>query len=115
MPVVSCVVVYTITRGNVGGLGRSQELLQLAGPCHLLANVAAAHEFALDIQLRDGRPGTVSLDGITQAGVVELVQNIDHLQGCRGCSGMSKLVPEAQGAAGVRGPGGAGVWAQGAK
>jgi hypothetical protein len=47
---------------------------------HLLGNVGAAHKLAAHVQLRNGRPLAVGLDGLAQAWVVILIEHVDHLE-----------------------------------
>src|SRR5579883_571454 len=68
-----------------------QQLDQLTGLEHLANNIAAADEFALHIELRDGRPVGEFLDPLAQARVAqhvdaferdaEMVQQLDHGSG----------------------------------
>src|SRR5262249_28364793 len=55
-----------------GGL-LGEQLLQLPGLVHLAHDVAAADEFAVDVELRNGRPVGVVLDPLPDAGVGEHV------------------------------------------
>src|SRR5215472_8937001 len=48
--------------------------LQFAGLEHLADDVAAADEFALDVELRNGRPVRVRLDALAQVVVLEHVE-----------------------------------------
>ncbi len=54
----------------------SQRLLQLAGFEHLLHDVAAAHEFAIHVQLRDRRPARELLDALSHVGIREHVEGL---------------------------------------
>src|SRR5882724_277452 len=53
------------------------ELAELAGLVHLADDVAAAHEFALDVELRDGRPLAEFLDALTQFRVDQDVDAVE--------------------------------------
>ena len=52
-------------------------------PCgvHLLHDVAAAEELAVDVELRDGRPARVLLDAVANGGIGE---HVDRLEGDAG-------------------------------
>jgi len=68
-----------------------KELLQFAGLEHLADDVAAADEFALDVELRNGRPIGVGLDAVPQVGGLkdieplvadaDVIENLHHLPG----------------------------------
>src|SRR5579862_645260 len=69
---------YFPVRFRSGGLAHRdafflQRLLQFAGLEHFSNNVAAADEFALDVELRDRRPVRIGLDAVAQ---VFRLQNI---------------------------------------
>jgi len=51
-----------------------EQLLQLAGLVHLPHDVAAADEFAVDVELRDRRPVRVILDALAQLLVLQDVE-----------------------------------------
>src|SRR5262249_51999777 len=51
-----------------------QQALQLAGLEHLAHDIAAADEFALDVELRNGRPVGIGLDAVAQLVVLQDVE-----------------------------------------
>jgi hypothetical protein len=62
-----------------GGRG-AQDLLQLAALVHLHHDVRAADEFALDVQLRNGRPVAEFLDGLADLIVLQHVHGLEVLR-----------------------------------
>ena len=83
-----------------GGLaGRAfDERLQFARLVKLADNIASADEFAVDIDLRNGRPVAKSFDLIAHFGVGQDVDGlvlgaelIEHLDGCRGKAALRKV------------------------
>src|SRR3546814_3629517 len=54
-----------------------QQVGQFAGLEHLADDVAAAHELALDVELRDGRPGRIVLDPVADRRVLEHVDALE--------------------------------------
>ena len=61
-------------QGPDGLLG--EELLQLARLVHLLQDVAAADEFAVDVELRNRRPVRVFLDALPDFRVLQHVDRV---------------------------------------
>jgi len=59
--------------------GRANQLLQLAFFVHLQHDVGAADEFALDVELRNGRPVAVALDAFADFGIFEHVDGFQAL------------------------------------
>src|SRR5262245_22432408 len=59
------------------GGGFLEQLLQLAAAIHLGHDVRAADEFAVDVELRDGRPVGVLLDALPDVGVFQHVDGED--------------------------------------
>ncbi len=57
-----------------------QKLLQLSRDVHLLDDVRAPNKLSLYVQLRDGGPLGVGLDGLPQTGVVHIVEYVDDLK-----------------------------------
>jgi hypothetical protein len=71
-------------------LAGCQQLRHLPAADELLHDVRTSHKLPVDVQLGDGGPLAVRLDGVTQAGVVELVQNVDNLgEGGAGRGGLA--------------------------
>ena len=54
-----------------------QQLLQLAAVVHLQGDVAAADQFAVDVQLRVGRPVRVALERLAQLRLLEYVHVLE--------------------------------------
>src|SRR5690606_9675218 len=63
--------------GDASDLLLVEKLLQFAGLKHLPHDVAAADEFTLHIELRNGRPVAVDLDALANAG---LAQHVDGFE-----------------------------------
>ena len=61
-----------------GLLDDAELLLEVARGVHLLHDVAAAEELAVDVELRDGRPARVLLDAVANGGIGE---HVDRLEG----------------------------------
>lgn len=59
--------------------GGPQDLLQLTSANHLVDNVSATHKLTTNVQLGDGGPLAVVLDGLPQAWVVLLIKHIHNL------------------------------------
>src|SRR3712207_1015726 len=86
---VPAIHVFALSGLPAGDAAFCEVLLQLARLEHLADDVAAADEFALDVELRDGRPVGVFLDALAElVGVehvdalvvdAEVVEDADHL------------------------------------
>src|SRR4051794_23287108 len=61
---------------NVDALG-AEQFLKFAGLVHLPDDIAATQEFALDVELRNGRPTAELLDTLAQARVGEHVDALE--------------------------------------
>src|SRR5690348_2397119 len=62
------------------GLLFREQPLQLAGLVHLAHDVAAAHELAVHVELRDGRPVREILDALADLRVLQHVDGVDVLR-----------------------------------